>query len=104
SYLANTDKALAVLFTELQWAIDDAVEARYDYAYDQIVCIGELLSTTIFVNLLKQQNLNYEWIDARDVIRTDDTYRDAHVDWEYSEKQAKEKIGRKIAQGKNVIT
>ena len=104
AFLANTKKSLEVLFTELQWAIDDATEARYDYSYDQIVCVGELLSTTIFVNLLQQQGLDYEWIDARDVIRTNDTYRDAHVDWEYSEKQAKEKIGRKIAQGKNVIT
>ena len=27
-------------FSELQWAVDDADAARFDYSYDQIVCMG----------------------------------------------------------------
>jgi len=34
-------------FSELQWAVDDATALRFDYSYDQIVCMGELLSTKI---------------------------------------------------------
>ena len=96
--------ALNVFFTELQWAIDDASNAKYDYSYDQIVCMGELMSTRIFAFYLQQQGLNDEWVDIRDVIRTDDTYRDARVDWDYSQNKAKDKIGGLLQQQKNVIT
>ena len=72
--------ALNVFFTELQWAIDDASNAKYDYSYDQIVCMGELMSTRIFAFYLQQQGLNDEWVEIRDVITTDDTYREERVD------------------------
>jgi aspartate kinase len=83
-YYAQAVKALNVFFTELQWAVDEADGNKYDYSYDQIVCIGELLSTRMFAFYLQQSGLKFEWADARDVFRTDDTYRDAKVDWEYS--------------------
>ena len=35
-------------YTELNWAIDDAGLKHYEYTYDQIVCMGEILSSTIF--------------------------------------------------------
>ena len=98
------NKDLNTLFAELQWAIDDATEARYDYSYDQIVCMGELLSTRIFAALLQQENVSAEWIDVRDVLRTDDTYRDARVDWEFSQKQAQQIIGTKLKAGISIVT
>ncbi len=96
--------ALNVFFTELSWAIDDADEDRYDYSYDQIVCMGEMMSTRIFAAFLQQQGMDFLWVDIRDVIRTDDTYRDARVDWNYSQKQAEENIGVLLKGGKNIIT
>src|SRR6187399_1720794 len=53
SALPAVQSALAPFFTELQWAIDDANNDRFDYSYDQIVCIGELLSTRIFALYLE---------------------------------------------------
>lgn len=90
-------------FSELQWAVDDADANRFDYSYDQIVCMGELLSTKIFCTFLLSQGLPFDWVDARDVIRTDDTYRDAKVDWEISQQQAKQVIGTLLATGRNVV-
>ncbi|HTM67297.1 MAG TPA: aspartate kinase, partial [Flavipsychrobacter sp.] len=103
-YFAEAEKGLNVLFTELQWAVDDADAAKYDYSYDQIVCMGELMSTRIFNFFLLQEALSFQWIDIRDVIRTDTTYRDARVDWAYSEQQAKNVIGRCLSEGMNVLT
>ena len=80
----KTKLELNEYFSELQWAVDDADAARFDYSYDQIVCMGEVLSTKIFCAYLQSEGLNYEWVDSRGIIRTDDTYRDAKVDWEYS--------------------
>lgn len=104
SFYKKSEKALNIFFTELQWAIDDASQEKYDYSYDQIVCMGEMMSTRIFSFFLQQQHLSYEWVDVRDVIRTDDTYRDARVDWEYTQNKAQEKIGNLLNDGKNIIT
>jgi aspartate kinase len=97
-------QALNVFFTELQWAIDDAGAHKYDYVYDQVVCIGELLSTRIFAYYLQQQGMPVEWLDIRDIIRTDDTYRDARVDDDYSQQQVTEKMMPVLQSGKNIVT
>jgi aspartate kinase len=65
--------------------------------------MGELLSTKILSTYLCSQGLDYEWVDARGVIRTDETYRDARVDWEISEKQAQQIVGQLLKSGKNVV-
>lgn len=97
-------QALNVFFTELQWAIDDAGSHKYDYVYDQVVCIGELLSTRIFAYYLQQQGMPIDWLDIRDVIRTDDTYRDARVDDDYSQQQVREKLLPILQSGRSIIT
>jgi len=96
--------ALNVYFTELQWGIDDADVSRYDYSYDQIVCLGEIFSTRILSFYLQQEGYNHEWIDIRDVLRTDETFRDARVDWDFSKTKAQEIIGKQLAEGKNILT
>ncbi len=103
-YYADAEKALNILFTELQWAVDDCDASKYDYSYDQIVCMGELLSTRMMGFYLEQQDYNHEWIDVRDVIRTDDTYRDAKVDWDFSKQRAQEIMGTVLATGKSILT
>ena len=56
----------------------------YDYYYDQVVCIGELLSTAIISHYLNEIGIKNKWIDVRDIIRTDDNFRDANIDWEFT--------------------
>jgi len=104
SHFTDAKNALNVYFTELQWAVDDADNARYDYSYDQIVSMGEILSTRIVSFYLQQKGLVFEWIDVRDVLRTDDTYRDARIDWDYSKQQAQQVIGKHLEQGVNILT
>jgi len=69
------------LFVEIEWAIEDAPTSTYDFEYDQIVSVGELLSTKIVSAFLSLQGYTHTWVDARDIIRTDNTYRNARVDW-----------------------
>lgn len=64
----------------------------YNYYYDQIVCIGELLSTTLISYFLNEKKIPNLWIDVRNILRTDNTFRDAKVDWDYSRQAAKEKL------------
>jgi aspartate kinase len=72
------------LFTEVEWLLHDKPVREYDYYYDQVVCCGELLSTVIVSNYLNSIGVKNTWVDVRDVMRTDDNFRDAGVDWNYT--------------------
>lgn len=56
-------------------------EGSYDVAYDEVVSYGELLSTVIVHQYLLHKGLSCRWIDARDYIFTDNTFREGKVDW-----------------------
>ena len=70
------------LFVELEWGLDDQRPEQYDYVYDQVVAMGELLSSTIVTAFLKAQGVPLIWLDARDLIHTDRNFRNARIDWE----------------------
>src|SRR5215831_776549 len=78
---------LKSFFTEAEWLMHDKPVRSFDYYYDQIVCIGELLSTTIISHYLNEARIVNKWIDVRDIIRTDDNFRDANIDWEFTRSQ-----------------
>ena len=77
-------------FTEVEWLLHDKPVRQFDYYYDQVVCIGELLSTCIISNFLNEMGIHNKWIDVRDILRTDDNFRDANVDWNYTAQKVKE--------------
>ena len=91
-------------FAELEHGLETVDPTRYDYSYDQIVCMGEIFSSRIFAFYLQQNNVASDWVDIRTIIRTDHTYRDAVVDIEYSKLHAKAIIGNQLEQGKIVVT
>jgi aspartate kinase len=73
-------------FTELEWAIEDEPVYDYNKTYDQIVCTGELFSSIILANYLKSEGLDCAWQDARNFIKSDDTYREGNIIWEETER------------------
>lgn len=73
---------IANLFVEIDWVLEEEPLDQYDYLFDQIVSIGELLSSKIVHACLAEQKTGTKWIDARNYIQTDNTYREALVNWE----------------------
>jgi len=71
-------------FTETEWLLHDKPVRDYDYYYDQVVCIGEMLSTSIISHYLNETGIANKWIDVRDIVRTDDNFRDAGIDWDFT--------------------
>ena len=51
-----------------------------DENYDQIVSLGEIMSTQIVAVYLLKQGLSVEWWNMPKLLRTDDTWREAKVD------------------------
>lgn len=68
--------------TQVEWVLEEEPHENYDFMYDQIVAVGELVSTKIVAAYLNQTGLPTQWLDARDVILTDEIYREGWVQWE----------------------
>jgi aspartate kinase len=86
-------------FTEIEWLLHDKPVREYDYYYDQVVCVGELLSTCIISHYLNETHITNEWLDVRDIIRTDNNFRDAGIEWDITRERtmtAIEEGGRSI--------
>lgn len=91
-------------FVELEWVIEDAPTHEYNHEYDQIVCMGEVLSTLIVSEYLRASGIANLWWDARDLIKTDNNYREGNVDWEQTEELISGKVaGEFLTSEKNVI-
>ena len=88
-YLA-CESQLKDFFTEVEWLLHDKPVRNYDYYYDQIVCAGELFSTAIVSAYLNEVGVNNKWLDVRDIFRTDDDFRDATIDWEFTREKVDE--------------
>ena len=88
----QAENQLKNFFTEVEWLLHDKPVREYDYYYDQIVCCGELLSTTLVSIYLNEIGVKNRWIDVRDILRTDDNFRDAYVDWKYTSEKIKTDI------------
>jgi aspartate kinase len=83
---------LANFFTEVEWLLHDKPVRDFDYYYDQVVCAGELLSTGIVAAFLNEMGIANQWIDVRDIVRTDNNFRDANIDWTFSQQKINEDI------------
>ncbi|MGA8853007.1 MAG: aspartate kinase [Christiangramia sp.] len=83
------------LFTELENFLQHNKSTQYDFVYDQVVSYGELVSTTIVSEYLNSQNISATWLDARNFIKTDSTYRDAQVNWSKTQELIQENINEK---------
>jgi len=72
------------LFSDLADRLAKEPTLNYDYDYDQLICYGEMLSTTIISNYLNSSKVSTRWMDIRRSLKTDNTWREAKVDWELS--------------------
>jgi aspartate kinase len=91
-------------FVELQWAIEDKPSYSYNHEYDQIVCMGEIISSRIVSAYLNEAGIHCHWFDARGVIQTDNTYREGKVDFELTEKLAQEELKPQVEEHKILLT
>jgi aspartate kinase len=101
---AEIYNALNDTFVEIEWVLEEAPSENFDYMYDQIVSVGELVSTKILAAYLNQCFLKSTWLDARDVVATDNNYREAGILWDKTAKNASEKLVPLLHKGGFVVT
>ncbi|WP_299568086.1 aspartate kinase [uncultured Pedobacter sp.] len=90
---------VANTFVEIEWLLEEDAADTADYLYDQIVAVGELVSSKIIAAYLNQQGTFCVWQDARNYIQTDNNYREANVQWDKTTKEIQKHLPTYLAQG-----
>lgn len=75
------------LFEKTMFFLSHNKSKNHAFVYDQVISLGELVSSKILWNYFNANGLKSEWLDVRTCIKTDSNYRDAAVNWELTEKQ-----------------
>ena len=81
-----------LLFEEVRGFLAWNKSPKYAFVYDQVVGYGELISTTIVSTYLNEVGITNTWHDVRELIKTNNSYRDAQVNWERTENEVKSKV------------
>jgi aspartate kinase len=84
------------LFGELDYFLSHNKSPNYSFVYDQIVSMGELISSTILSHYFAHQNIPNNWVDVRNFVKTDSNYRDAGVNWGVTQKNISKGIKKNI--------
>ncbi len=97
-------KPVNELFDDLKSILGSNVKNRNGaQLYDAVVSFGELLSSTIIGLYMQDRRMKISWIDARNLIKTDQTYREGKIDWEITESLIKQSLTDKLSES-NFIT
>jgi len=78
-------KDITDVFEEIKIILKTFNGNEYNYLYDQVVSLGEVISTKIVAAYCNEVGLDAEFKDARGLIRTDNTYREGKVNWNVTE-------------------
>jgi aspartate kinase len=81
--LEDADSAvdqLQIARTELSLKAKQLADLPFDEGYDQLVSLGEVMSSRLLFSLLHQNLPDVELLDARELISTDAIFRAAQVD------------------------
>ena len=79
-------------FEKLGSFIKSNKSPSYSFVYDQVVSLGELISSKIIYEYLQKNNIDCSLIDARNCIKTNSKYRGGKVQWDMTNKKIKELI------------
>jgi len=90
---------VANTFVEIDWMIEDEPHADHDFIYDQIVSIGELVSTRIVAAYLNQTGIKTQWLDVRGYVHTDNNYREGNVNWDKTRASISQEIPALLDKG-----
>ena len=100
----GTKAKISLLFQELKSKLIRLPRNDYNFIYDSIVSFGERISTTIVSDFLNANKLTNKLVYAIDLIKTDNNYRDANVDWANTQKAVEETIVPILEHYDTVIT
>ena len=94
---------LNLIFEELRAKVDQKSSDNYHFEYDQIVSLGEVISTKIVNAFLQQNEVKSAWIDAREIISTNDKWREAKINWGLTEEKIQKAVNKEFEKSNEII-
>tara|TARA_R110001592_G_scaffold37961_1_gene125913 strand:+ start:1510 stop:2757 length:1248 start_codon:yes stop_codon:yes gene_type:complete len=88
-------KEIKILVDEINGFLVWNKSPNYNFVYDQVVGYGELISTSIISAYFKEIGITNNWLDVRNYIKTNSSYRDTTVNWERTQENVA-KIDQKV--------
>ncbi|MCO5266619.1 MAG: aspartate kinase [Lentimicrobium sp.] len=85
--ISNGARLIGDKFKEIRRQLQAAPPELYDAAYDLMVPWGECLSTAIISAYLNQEGLTNRLLDARELVITDESYRNGRVNWDETKRR-----------------
>lgn len=85
-------KEIEELLINLEQRLKVRPQENYNFNYDQIVSYGELISTKIVSTYLNAIGVKNDWVDVREVLRTDSNFREGNVDYNVSHQLCEQKF------------
>jgi len=73
------------IFEKLRARFNQPFPDNYSFEYDQIVSLGEVISSKIVASFLFEKGHSATWADARKLVRTNNLYQEGNVDWAKTE-------------------
>lgn len=77
---------ITLFFDDIESFLRRNKSPNYNFVYDQVVSCGEMISSKILSEYLNDIQFKNTWLDARDYIKTDSSYREGTIDWEETQK------------------
>ncbi|MEX1001143.1 MAG: aspartate kinase [Crocinitomicaceae bacterium] len=105
-FTSNTEyisAELEIIFLDLIKKCSTPPSDNYHFEYDQIVSLGEIISTKIVHAYLNTIGIECDWLDARKVIVTNDKWREARIDWEMTAKKMTPAVKEIFDAGSSVL-
>lgn len=91
-------------FNRLLEKFNDPIPDNFDFEYDQIVSLGEVISAKIVAAYVQQEGVASKWMDARKLVRTDHQYRQAEVNWEKTVSNFQERFMPEFEENDVIVT
>jgi aspartate kinase len=73
---------IVAIFANLRLRFDQPFSDNFSFEYDQIVSLGEVISSKIVAAFLQVQGHSCAWSDARKLIRTSNQFQEGAVEWQ----------------------
>lgn len=100
---SEISKEINLIFEDLKRKCHQKPSDNYNFEYDQIISLGEVISTKIVEIYLREQNFKSAWLDARKMIRTTDRWREANINWEKTEELVLNFVNKEFSDGNTVV-
>lgn len=97
-------KTIDEIFKKLRDLYHILFSEKYSLHYDQVVSLGEILSSHILSAYFVEQKMSTNWIDARNLVHTDTTFQEAKVNWKKTYEAINKELLPMFKHNKIVVT